>query len=102
MRLSCGFGFSVTPTWYIESVPTKHPRIAVVNDPRLAEAIERVRPLYGAAPNAKIVHDLAIEGAAAFAEREGRRRAALERLASTNLSDLVDMDVLARVEELAW
>jgi hypothetical protein len=83
-------------------VPTKHSRIAVVNDPPLAEAIERVRLLFGDAPAARIVHDLALEGAAALAEREAERRAALRRVAALDISEYVDMDVLARVEELAW
>ena len=83
-------------------VPTKHSRIAVVKDPPLAQAIERVRPLFGNAPAARIVHDLALEGAAALAERDADRKAALERLASLDISEYVDMDVLTRVEELAW
>jgi hypothetical protein len=83
-------------------VPTKHSRIAVVKDPPLAEAIERVRPLFGSAPAARIVHDLALEGAAALGEREAARRAALKRVAALDISEYVDMDVLANVRERAW
>ena len=54
-------------------MPTKHPRINVTKDADLAAAIARARPLLNGAPEATIVHDLAIRGAEALAEDERAR-----------------------------
>ncbi len=85
-------------------MPTKHPRIPVTADAALAGALARVAPYLGALPAARIVHDLAIRGAAAVVADAERRQRALERLAdiSTGEAPLLDLAVLDRVDELAW
>lgn len=86
------------------TVPTRHPRISVTNDPSLDEAITRARLWMNGAPDATIVHDLAIRGAEAMAQDEGLRREALERLAewATDPDSSMDRETLLRVDELAW
>lgn len=83
-------------------MPTKHPRINVTKDPELAAAIARARPLLNGAPEATIVHDLAIRGAEALAEDEALRREALEDLLAWSLSDEMDRETLRNIDELAW
>jgi hypothetical protein len=84
-------------------VPTKHPRIAVTNDPPLAEALERVAPLFAGKKPASIVHDLALKGAQAILDEQSAYDKAVERLIehSTNRTGL-DWDLLERIDELAW
>ena len=85
-------------------MPTKHQRIPVTNDPDLTEALRRVESLFHGAPAARIVHDLAIKGAAAMEREQAERAAAIERLIerSTNRSEGLDWDVLENVDDLAW
>jgi hypothetical protein len=85
-------------------VPTKYPRIAVTNDPELADALARVARLYDGLPASKVIRELAIKGAEAVERQDEERRAAMERLIefSTKRTDLIDWDVLARIDELAW
>ena len=89
---------------YTHTVPTKHRRILVTNDPQLADALARAEPYFRGAPTATIVHDLAVRGARAL-EREGQERElALARLVafSTGREDLIDWTVLERIDDLAW
>lgn len=85
-------------------MPTKHARIPVTNDPELEEALARVEPYFAGMQRARVVHDLAVKGAEAVAREQQEREEALERLVafSTERRDLVDWDVLERVDELAW
>ena len=85
-------------------VPTKYQRIPVTNDPELAEALARVQPYYAGEPKARVVRNLAIKGAEAVVGEQRNREAALERLVavSTERQDLIDWDVLERIDELAW
>jgi len=86
------------------SVPTRHRRISVTNDPALDEAIARARPLLNGAPDATIVRALAIRGAQALVEDEGRRRDGLERLGrwATDPASSMDRETLLQVRDLAW
>ncbi len=86
------------------AVPTRHPRISVTNDPALDEAITRARTWMNGAPEATIVHDLAIRGAEAMTQDETLRREALERLTdwATDTGSSLDRETLLRIDELAW
>jgi len=85
-------------------VPTNHRRIPVTNDPELADALASVELHFPGAPAARLVHDLAIKGAQLVVREERARDEAIERLIafSTGKDNLVDWDVLERVDELAW
>ena len=85
-------------------MPTKHPRIAVTQDPELAAALRRAAPIVGERRTARLVRDLAIRGAEAILAEEEERRQALRRLAewSTTRTGPIDWDVLARVRTEAW
>ena len=69
-----------------------------------AARLESVAPYFRGAPAARVVHDLAVRGAEAVAREYEQRDAAIERLVafSTERSDLIDWDVLERIDELAW
>lgn len=86
------------------TVPTRHRRISVTNDPSLDEAITRARIWMNGAPDATIVHDLAIRGAEAMAQDEELRREALERLArlATDPDSDLDREALLNVRRTAW
>jgi hypothetical protein len=81
----------------------KHPRILVTNDPELADALASVEPYFRGVPKATVVHPLAVKGAEALERESNERERALERLAafSTKREDLIDWDVLERIDELA-
>jgi hypothetical protein len=83
-------------------MPTKHPRINVTKDAELAAAIARARPLLNGAPEATIVHDLAIRGADALAEDERARLEAMEELIAWSLGDEMDRETLLNIDEIAW
>lgn len=85
-------------------MPTRYQRIPVTNDPELADALARVARFYVDAPAARVVRDLAIRGAEALEREEDERHAAIESLVafSTQRTDLVDWQVLERIDELAW
>lgn len=85
-------------------MPTRHPRISVTNDPELAAAIARARPLLNGAPDATIVHDLAIRGAEALAGDDELRLQALDRLAAlvTDPDSDLDREALLGVRQTAW
>lgn len=77
-------------------MPTSRPRLSVTKDPVLADAIDRGRLLLGSrAPEATLVHDLAVHGARLLADEDERRRQALSELASHDwLDEMLDSDVL--------
>lgn len=86
-------------------MPTKLPRIAVVKDRQLEEALESVRDLLSPEASAAAqLHDLAVRGAQALrSDAEHRRRLRLE------LSDMTDRElspwdpaVLADIDRLGW
>lgn len=85
-------------------VPTIHKRIAVLADPELMAALERVRPLFPGRPLSSIVHDLAVRGAdQVAASHEGRARAiATLKAFSAAPADYVDLDVIRDVRDRAW
>jgi len=85
-------------------MPTPWKRIAVTQDPELSEALDRVAPYYPAVAPARLVHDLAVKGADAIIHEREQNDAAIEKLVafSTERRDLIDWDVLERIDELAW
>ncbi len=86
-------------------MPTKLPRIAVVRDTALDEALASVRGLNGGErPAAAQVHDLAVMGAQALlADSEHRRRLRLELIDMANSDDPPwDPEVLRDIDRLAW
>jgi hypothetical protein len=85
-------------------VPTTWKRIAVLEDPALAEALSRVASLYPGVPAARLVHDLAIKGAEAAAEERADSDRKLQELIkwSTEGRGLIDWDALDRIDEEAW
>jgi hypothetical protein len=85
-------------------MPTQWKRIAIVEDPSLTAALEDVAPFYPQTAPATLVHDLAIRGAQAVLQeqRDGADRIEALIAFSTEHRDLVDWDVLDRVDELAW
>jgi hypothetical protein len=86
-------------------MPTKHPRIAIVNDYELQAALERARPLVGPATRpARLVRDLAIRGADAVVAEHAARQEGIARIVdwTTRGEPPWDPETLARVDELAW
>ena len=61
-------------------MPTKHRRIAVVQDEELSAALESVATLSADAPAATVVHHLAVKGAEALLAERKEHEAAIERL----------------------
>jgi hypothetical protein len=82
-------------------MPTKHQRIAVTNDAELREALARVERLFDGTPTARIVHDLAVEGAQVVADAERRRRDAIQWLIEWSTGDDMDRETLLCIDE-AW
>jgi len=84
-------------------MPTNWKRINVTTDPELTDALKRVAPYFRGAPAARVVHDLAVKGAETVVRENEERDAAIERLVafSTERRDLIDWDVLERIDELA-
>jgi len=81
-------------------VPTARPRISVTKDPSLADALDRGRTLLGSAPEATLVHDLAVHGARLLAVERERRQHALGELADHDwLDGVLDSDALATSED---
>lgn len=83
------------------AMPTSRPRISVTKDPPLADALDRGRALLASrAPEATLVHDLAIHGARLLAEEHERRRQALAELADHDwLDGVLDADALGASDE---
>ena len=86
------------------TIPTPWKRIPVTQDPELSEALHRVAPYYPAVAPARIVHDLAVKGAEAVVRERRMSEDSIEQLIafSNEPGDLVDSDVLERIDELAW
>jgi len=78
-------------------MPTSRPRISVTKDPALAAALERGRELLDAdAPEATLVHDLAVQGARLLSEERALRERSLGDLADHDWIDArIDSDALA-------
>jgi hypothetical protein len=85
-------------------MPTRWKRIPITQDPELTEALRRVAPYFPGAAAARVVHDLALKGAEAIVQERGQSDRAVEELIafSTERSNLIDWDVLKRIDELAW
>ena len=85
-------------------MPTPWKRIPVTQDPELAEALQRVARYYPGTAPARVVHDLAVKGADAIVEERRLADDAIEQLVAFSIqrSDLIDWDVLERIDELAW
>jgi hypothetical protein len=85
-------------------VPTHWKRIPVTKDPELKEALNRVAPFFPDVAPARLVHDLAVKGAEAVEEERRRSAEAVEEAIafSTVRRDLIDWEVLERIDELAW
>jgi hypothetical protein len=68
----------------------------VTKDPALAEALDRGRLLLGAqAPEATLVHDLAVEGARLLGQEQARREGSPDDLADHAWLDrVVDSDIM--------
>ncbi len=65
-------------------------RSSVTKDPELAEALDRGRALLGAgAPEATLVHDLAVEGARLLGDEHVRRQRSLDQLADHGFLDRI-------------
>jgi hypothetical protein len=77
-------------------VPTSRPRISVTKDPALAEALERGRSLLrSAAPEATLVHDLAVAGARLLGNEHARRERSLAALSDHEwLDGVLDSEAL--------
>jgi hypothetical protein len=86
------------------TMPTKYECIGVIKDEELAVALDSVAPLVGTdIPAATLVRNLAIRGAQALREEEGRRRESIDRLVewSTGVSEPPwDPQVLAQIDDL--
>ena len=76
----------------------------MTNDPELAEALARVEHYFPDAPAARIVRALALKGVEAIEQEQTVRNEAIERLIAlfTTPNDAIDLDVLERIDELAW
>lgn len=104
-RLSCHDGQDQCCTrwqhrYTSRPVPTARPRISVTKDPSLADALDRGRTLLGSAPEATLVHDLAVHGARLLAVERERRQHALGELADHDwLDGVLDFDALATFED---
>jgi hypothetical protein len=86
-------------------MPTRWKRIPVAEDPELKEALAEAAPyLPENVPQARLVHDLAVRGARALVEEHREIGKGIEALVAftTERRDLVDWDVLERIDELAW
>jgi hypothetical protein len=86
-------------------VPTSHNRIAVTNDPVLADALARAREALGSqTPTATLVRDLAIRGAQALIAERRRDDEAIERLIARSAADDpgYDREVLVDVGRRGW
>jgi hypothetical protein len=85
-------------------VSTRYPRIQVPKDPELDRAIARARAVLGlGTPSSRVVHDLAVRGAAALEQdREAGERAREFLLSVANGSSGLDLEGLRSVRDRAW
>lgn len=84
-------------------MPTKHSRIAIVEDEELSASLAEVSKLLeGRRSKAGLVRDLAMRGAERVLEEERGRREALERLAEWSTTPgALDLDAL-REARASW
>jgi hypothetical protein len=77
-------------------MPTSRPRISVTKDPALAEALDRGRVLlHSSAPEATLIHDLAVAGARLLGDEQVRRERSLAALADHDWLDrMLDCEAL--------
>jgi hypothetical protein len=90
-------------------MPTSHPRIQVLRDESLDTALTQAAPYLERGISAgRAVHELAVEGARAVAERglakNGEHESVIEYLiaVSTREEPAIDWDVFARLDQEAW
>jgi hypothetical protein len=84
----------VTPWSYTVYVPSKHPRIAIIADPELADALASVRAATAThEADATLVRRLAVEGAQAELRARDERRAAAEALLVAMDGGRFDLDL---------
>jgi hypothetical protein len=77
-------------------MPSKHPRIAVTADPKLGEALQRVRAATGTREaDATLVRRLAVEGAEAELAAGRERRKAIEKFFAAMDAGGFDLDLEA-------
>lgn len=95
--------------WYSFSVPTRHRRIQVTEDPELTRALSSAAPhLPAGLSRSRQVRELAIAGArhlAGSTHTENERRALLERLAESfehPETAGIDWDLLRDGKRRAW
>ena len=94
----------VSACGYTAGVTSRHPRIQVPRDPELDRAIARGRGALGpGTPSSKIVHALAVRGAAALdQDREAQRRARDFLIGAAEGSSGLDLERLRDVRDRAW
>jgi hypothetical protein len=85
-------------------VTSRHPRIQVPRDPELDRAIAHGRGALGpGTPSSKIVHALAVAGAAALdQDREAQRSARDFLISAAEGSSGLDLERLRDVRDRAW
>jgi hypothetical protein len=88
---------------HLRAMPTKHRRIAIVEDEELAASLAEVSKLRdGQTSKARLVRDLALKGAERVLEEESGRREALEWLVWWSTSeDGMDRGALLAARE-SW
>ncbi len=84
-------------------MPTKHRRIAIVEDEELAASLAEVSPFVDEKTSkAKLIRDLAMRGAERILEEQRGRREALERLAEWSTTPgAMDREALLTARE-SW
>ena len=94
----------VSASGYTTAMATRHPRIQVPRDPALDRAITRGRGIMGAGvSSSKIVHELAVQGAAALErDRESERRAREFLVSVAEGTSGLDLERLRDVRDHAW
>lgn len=85
-------------------MPTSWKRIHVTQDLELEDALAEVAPYYPALTPARLVHDLAVRGAQEVVREQASAERAIEALVafSTERRDLIDWDVLERIDDDAY
>ena len=94
----------VSASGYTCWVTTRHPRVQVPRDPELDRAIARGRGVLGpGVPSSKIVHTLAVRGAAALDRDHEAENRARDFLISAAAGDSgLDLASLRDVRDRAW
>lgn len=85
-------------------MPSPHPRIAIVRDPELDQALEAASAVLGRGLKpATLVRELALRGARDVVAADGRRAGQVEELIAWSTGGMpgTDREILDQVEELA-